>query len=237
MMLHSLTHCSLHDCSAPMQLLCYFIISVLYIPPALSSVTCSDKQYPWPILTPGLCCEKCPPGYHLGSRTQNSCDRECQPCKGDRFTDSYNTAMSCSFCKSCDNPNMEVKTKCNTTHDTVCTCKAGYQCKNQDCQECVVIPTTTKPTVPPSTTVARPGVATTHLPPKQIGDTAWFLVIIALLCTGIVLVFMTKIKPFLLWIKSKHGYFLAEKSQPPCAGVEVVSKPIQEMCGKCETCI
>lgn len=33
----------------------------------------------------------------------------------------------------------------------------------------------------------------------------WFLVIIALLGAGIALVLVTKIQPFLRWIRSKHG--------------------------------
>ncbi|XP_049903449.1 CD27 antigen isoform X1 [Epinephelus moara] len=69
-------------------------------------------------------------------------------------------------------------------------------------------------------------------------DTAWFLVIIALLCTGLALVVLTKIKPFLRWIKSKQGYFLAKEAAPAPQGSEdeEVSTPVQEVLGKCDQC-
>ncbi|XP_039885985.1 tumor necrosis factor receptor superfamily member 1A [Simochromis diagramma] len=266
-----------------MRPLC-FILPLLCFLPLLSSnpvkPTCSPTQYSWPYISPTFCCEKCPAGEFMARRSQKNCDHKCEPCEVGKYTAGYNTAMNCEFCNSCSKPNMEVKTECsathntvctckagykckdqdcnecvstvkptvppsatakvevktdcNPTHNTVCTCKAGYKCKDQDCKECVLIPATVKPTVPPSTTVATPDVSTTRLAPKPIADTVWFLVIIALLCTGIALVVVTKIKPFLVWIRFTHGYFLAEKpaTQPACD--EEVSKPVQEVCGKCD---
>ncbi|XP_031600135.1 tumor necrosis factor receptor superfamily member 23 [Oreochromis aureus] len=213
----------------------FFIL--LCLPPVLSSVIpkdCKKTQYKWPHNSYELCCEKCPAGEFVAKRSPTTCYRTCEPCGPGKYTTSYNAAMTCDFCDSCNKPNMEVKTECNATHNTVCTCKAGYKCGDQDCKECVAIPGTIIPTVPPSTTVARPEVTTTQRAPKAIADTAWFLVIIALLCTGIALVVVTKIKPFLVWIRFTHGYFLAEKpaTQPQCD--EEVSKPVQEVCGKCD---
>ncbi|XP_005731970.1 CD27 antigen [Pundamilia nyererei] len=217
-----------------MRPLC-FILPLLCFLPLLSSnpvkPTCSPTQYSWPYISPTFCCEKCPAGEFMARRSQTNCDHKCEPCEAGKYTAGYNTAMNCEFCNSCSKPNMEVKTECSATHNTVCTCKAGYKCKDQDCNECV---STVKPTVPPSTTVATPDVTTTRLATKPIADTVWFLVIIALLCTGIALVVVTKIKPFLVWIRFTHGYFLAEKpaTQPACD--EEVSKPVQEVCGKCD---
>ncbi|CAM9151916.1 unnamed protein product [Lampetra planeri] len=64
-------------------------------------------------------------------------------------------------------------------------------------------------------------------------QTTCFLWIIALLGVGILLVVSTKIKPFLRWIGSKHGYVLADKNvpAPPSSDEqdEQVSKPVQEI--------
>ncbi|MEQ2266585.1 hypothetical protein XENORESO_011276 [Xenotaenia resolanae] len=70
-------------------------------------------------------------------------------------------------------------------------------------------------------------------------DTQWFLVIIVLLCAGIALVVVTKIKPLLHWIRSNQVYFLDHKpvTVPLRAMDDDVSKPVQEVCGKCDHCI
>ena len=52
----------------------------------------------------------------------------------------------------CLTANMEYKSLCNATHNAVCRCKAGYECQDKFCKDCVPIRTTTKPTLPPSTT-------------------------------------------------------------------------------------
>ncbi|XP_078027776.1 uncharacterized protein LOC117265575 isoform X2 [Epinephelus lanceolatus] len=136
--------------------------------------------------------------------------------------------------------NMEYKRNCSTTHNAVCGCKAGYACRDPSCKDCVPIPTSTiKTTLPPSTAALKPGALTTLWEPSQpIKDTAWFLVIIALLCIGLALVVLTKIKPFLRWIKSKQGYFLAKEAAPVLQGSEdeEVSTPVQEVLGKCDQC-
>ncbi|XP_034409772.1 tumor necrosis factor receptor superfamily member 6 [Cyclopterus lumpus] len=125
---------------------------------------------------------------------------------------------------------MEYRLHCNATHNAVCGCKANYRCKDQSCEQCVPIPsTTTKSTLPPSTTAL-----TTVGTPQPIRDEVWFLVIITLLCAGITIAVVTKIKPFMFWIKSKHGYRLAEGSPSVPSGSEEVSTPVQEVLGKCE---
>ncbi|XP_026173352.1 CD27 antigen [Mastacembelus armatus] len=197
------------------------------------SIQCNQTQYPWPVEKYNLCCNMCPPGKHMARRDENVCKIDCGHCPVDRYTDSYNVEMSCNICKNCNKTNMEYKSQCNRTHNAVCRCKNGYRCKDQPCTQCVPLPATTKPTILPSTIAATPDIPTSSQP---IRDTVWFLVIIALLCAGFALVVVTKIKPFLRWIRAKQGYFLTEKPAlgPPCSEDEEVSKPVQEVCGKCD---
>ncbi|KAM7383296.1 hypothetical protein PAMP_002962 [Pampus punctatissimus] len=213
-----------------MHSLCYiallFLCSFSALPSVLS-IQCNKTQYAWPISTPNLCCGKCTPGEYMVRRPENSCGTVCQPCPDDRYTDTYNVMMSCNFCKECKESNMEYGSVCNTTHDAVCKCIAGFRCADQPCTECVPIPTTTTPTLPPPTTA--------------FTDTMWYLVTItALLCVGITLIVTTKLKSLLHWMRSKHGYILAKKATPLPQSTtedEGVSKPVQEMCGKCEQLI
>ncbi|XP_068591183.1 uncharacterized protein [Cebidichthys violaceus] len=170
-------------------------------------------------------------------RSVSTCEIVCQPCIGARYIDTYNRDKSCKICENCDKPNMEYSSPCSTTHNAVCRCKADYRCKDNSCKKCEPIPTTTKPTLSPSTTVLKPGALTTLWTPSHpIRDTAWFLVIIALLCAGITLAAVAKIKPFMRWIKSKHGYIFPKDAQPvpQCSEDEEVSTPVQEVLGKCE---
>ncbi|XP_040900244.1 tumor necrosis factor receptor superfamily member 3 isoform X3 [Toxotes jaculatrix] len=203
------------------------------------SSTCKETQYAWPMDTATSCCNKCPPGQYMVRRSTTSCETECASCMGDRYIDSYNVEMSCTICKTCIKPNMEYKSQCNATHDAVCGCKAGYRCKDQPCTQCVLISDFTKPWPSLSTTTSTPEDLTTLRTPPRKRDTVWFLVIISLLCTGITLAVVTKIKPLLCWIRSKHGYFLTPKAVPgppvtPYSEDEEVSKPVQEVCGKCD---
>ncbi|XP_017270959.1 CD27 antigen [Kryptolebias marmoratus] len=212
-----------------MQPFCYFTFSLLCSLLGLS-ISCHSNEYAWPTGTEKLCCPKCSPGSYMDSRSETICDIKCNPCTGERYMDDYNTEMSCNICDSCNEPNFVTESSCNSTSNTVCKCKAGYKFKDESRTKCVPIPTTTKPTSPPGTT------ATSRAPAKPNKEPMWFLVVIVILCAGITLVILTKIKSFLHWIRSNHGYFLAEKAstEPSCAEDEDVSKPVQEVCGKCD---
>ncbi|XP_054477640.1 tumor necrosis factor receptor superfamily member 5 isoform X2 [Anoplopoma fimbria] len=222
-----------------MQPLCCFVFtflcSISFVSPGLS-IHCNNTQYLWPVDQPKLCCNKCPPGKNMIRRPPTSCGIECEPCSGDQYSDAYNEELSCEFCENCDKPNMEYGSHCNATHNAVCRCKTDYRCKDRSCQQCVLIPsTTTKPTLPPSTTVLKPGALTTLWPSTQpIRDTVWFLVIIAILCVGIAFAVVTKIKPFMRWIKSKQGYIFYKGPSPVTTSSEEeeVSTPVQEVLGK-----
>ncbi|XP_067457295.1 CD27 antigen [Thunnus thynnus] len=207
--------------------------------PSVLSIRCSDSQYTWPVDQPKLCCDKCPPGEHLLRRPADTCGTECKPCTGDRYTDSYNVQMDCDVCRSCNKENMEPESQCSVTRNAVCRCKAGFKCRDKQCTQCIPVPTTTsKPTLPPSTTAFKPSASTIFAPsPAPVKDTMWYLVIIALLCVGLVLIVISKLKPILCWIRSKRGYILTEKPTALPGNAtddEGVSKPVQEMCGKCE---
>ncbi|KAL7394550.1 hypothetical protein ABVT39_027773 [Epinephelus coioides] len=224
-----------------MQPLCAFIFlcTLSLLSPVLSR-QCTDTEYAWPMDRPHLCCPMCVPGEHMAGRKQDSCSKNCVPCTEGLYTEKNNVDMTCEVCANCNKPNMEYKRNCSATHNAVCGCKAGYACRDPSCKDCVPIPTSTiKTTLPPPTTALKPGSLTTLREPSQpIKDTAWFLVIIALLCTGLALVVVTKIKPFLRWIKSKQGYFLAKEAAPALQGSEdeEVSTPVQEVLGKCDQC-
>ncbi|XP_030015179.1 tumor necrosis factor receptor superfamily member 4 [Sphaeramia orbicularis] len=125
---------------------------------------------------------------------------------------------------------VEYKPSCNNTHNAACRCKAG---------DCPPVATTNRPILRPSTSAIQPQTTSTK-PAKPIKDTVWFLVIVFLLCAGIIMIIATKISPVLHWIRSKHGYCLANKpipvavQVPLCTEEDEVSKPVQEMCGKCD---
>ncbi|KAJ4930958.1 hypothetical protein JOQ06_025259 [Pogonophryne albipinna] len=207
-----------------MQPLCYF--SLLCTLASLSSVlslNCSDRHYAWPAVTPTLCCDKCAPGQRMLKRSSVTCDHECGPCKETLYRDTYNEKMSCAFCRDCNKSNMAYASNCNSTHNAVCRCNAGYKFRDASRKQCVPIPTTTiKPTPAPPTTALQPGLTTAWPPAPQL--------------RGLAIVFVANIKPFLRWIKATNGYFLAKEPAPvpACSEDEEVSTPIQEVVGKCE---
>ncbi|XP_045901823.1 tumor necrosis factor receptor superfamily member 6 [Micropterus dolomieu] len=212
---------------------CYFAFTFLYALSLFSpmlSIQCNQTQYPWPVDNPLSCCNRCRPGEYMMRRAFKSCEITCQACPENFYSDNYNVEMACNLCLNCTKPNMEFESKCNPAHPAVCRCKAGYKCKDQPCTQCVPMQTTTPTAVKPVT------LTTLWVPSKPLRDTVWFLVIIALLCAGFALIVATKIKPFLRWIRSKHGYFLASKAAmvPPCSQDDEVSTPVQEVCGKCD---
>ncbi|XP_051262144.1 tumor necrosis factor receptor superfamily member 6 [Dicentrarchus labrax] len=222
-----------------MQLLCHFAFTFLCslsFFSAVLSLQCDDTQYSWPVIDSKFCCNKCPPGKALARRLNTECQTECKTCEDDHYADTYNVELYCKHCTSCNKPNMEYMSACNSTHDSVCRCKAGYECREQPCKMCVPIPITTKPTTTPTTTATPSTTPKTSSSTTVLTDTAWFLVIIILLSVILSFFGITKMKPFLHWIRSKHGYLLAKTPapMPPFQEDDSVSKPVQEVCGKCD---
>ncbi|XP_072317614.1 CD27 antigen-like [Eucyclogobius newberryi] len=154
----------------------------------------------------------CPPGQYMKIRDKKTCRIDCQPCTGQRYTDAYNLG-TCKICDACSKENMEIVSQCNATRNAVCRCKAGFACENEACDYCTAIPTTTAPPAAPrsTTAVSKHEVRPTLQATKPIQDTAWFLIIIGLLCVGLALVIVTKIKPLLIWLKD---YCLVRKPVP-----------------------
>ncbi|KAM3615071.1 uncharacterized protein V6R79_022878 [Siganus canaliculatus] len=212
-----------------------FLLSLSFFSTVLS-IECSKTQYAFPVDNPTSCCNKCLPGEYLVRRS--SCVAECKPCDAERYNDAYNVKQTCEFCDSCNNKNMEYQSRCNATHNAVCRCKAGYQCSGQPCKECVPVPTESplRPTTAASKLDSLATLLTTRAPHKPLKDPALYLVIIALLSIGITFLLVVKLKPILRWIRSKHGYFVTKPHAPvaTCSEDEEVSKPVQEVCGKCD---
>nr|XP_046255235.1 CD27 antigen isoform X2 [Scatophagus argus] len=190
----------------------FTFLCILYFQSVLS-IQCNDTQYAWTQTLPEVCCEKCAPGSHMVRRLER-CKIRCDPCSDNLYSDTYNMEMTCNHCENCDKPNMEYQSRCNATHDAVCRCKAGYECKNQPCKQCLLIPTTIRPTLAPFSTALKHDILTTLWTPQKSPR-------------GIIFAVATKSLPFLRWIESKHGYLLA-KSQAPAPPHEEVSKPVQE---------
>ncbi|XP_074540344.1 tumor necrosis factor receptor superfamily member 6 [Halichoeres trimaculatus] len=216
---------------------------------AVLSIQCNESQYAWPRPTPEFCCNRCQPGKHMLTRCQSNCETKCAPCPNGRYMDSFNVQLSCEFCRKCEESNMEYESRCDSIHNAVCKCKAGYRCRDQSCAECVQISTTTTDALPspPATTVSST-LPQTHSPTKlqpsteaPVSDflyasTVWLLAIVVLLCAVVALFIFTKIPTLQRWIRHKLGGILDQKPAPVSTSSEdeEVSKPIQEVCGKCD---
>ncbi|XP_041650184.1 tumor necrosis factor receptor superfamily member 6 [Cheilinus undulatus] len=216
---------------------------------AVLSIQCPQSQYARPKQAPTFCCDSCPPGKHMVWRSESTCEIRCKSCLSDQYSNNSNTELSCNFCQICDKLTMEYKSRCNSTHNAVCRCKAGYRCNKPNCEECVWIPTTTMASIlppttttasilPPTTTTASTlsPTTTTKVQPPSSGDTMWFLAIVVLLCAIVAIFVIAKVHSLQNWIRYKLGLFLAKKSAPvqTCSEADEVSKPIQEVCGKCD---
>ncbi|KAM9852355.1 uncharacterized protein ACBR49_005443 [Aulostomus maculatus] len=220
-------------------LFCIALISLCSLSySSVLSKQCSERQYAWPVLSPRHCCEKCPPGKYMLWRATGNCDRKCEPCPAGSYIDSDNVEMQCEFCVNCNKGNMDYDLKCTPVRNAVCKCKDGYKCKDRECTMCLSVPTAINSTLPPSSlTDPQPGTATTtSRATKPHIDMTGYLVIVALLCLGITLIVLTKKKPVACWIRSNQRYFVADKPAAvgACTESEGMSKPVQEMCGKCD---
>lgn len=81
-----------------------------------------------------VCCVEC----HEGNRLVERCGRNpadlCVPCKNGTFAETKSSRL-CRSCNQCANP-LEVQTPCTLTADTVCRCRTGFVCANEDCSVC-----------------------------------------------------------------------------------------------------
>ncbi|CAJ1062501.1 CD27 antigen [Xyrichtys novacula] len=135
---------------------------------AVLSMQCKKFQYPWPRNNHELCCDGCPPGKRMIQRSQTTCEIQCVTCADGQYRDTPNAELTCKWCRRCRESNMEEKSRCNSTHNAVCTCKVGYRCIDQPCSKCVKIPTTVAMTPPLSTLITTIG---DKLPPTSTTTT------------------------------------------------------------------
>ncbi|XP_058265559.1 tumor necrosis factor receptor superfamily member 9a [Hemibagrus wyckioides] len=112
--------------------LCHILLitTVLYTTEAVTS-GCQT----WNIKGDKVCCEKCNPGNRLVA--QCGLDRSvlCTPCKPNTFTVLPLTPY-CHRCTQCIDPQVQEK-PCNASADTVCGCKSGFRCGDQECTYCI----------------------------------------------------------------------------------------------------
>ncbi|TWW79049.1 Tumor necrosis factor receptor superfamily member 11B [Takifugu flavidus] len=136
--------------SSTMQQLCYLAITfscTLCFAPLLRSLGCNETQY-LSSHDQQSCCNKCRPGHYVVQYCTASSPTKCKPCEDQRYIQTYNMEWSCDFCGSCSAPNMEYKSHCNATHDSVCKCKPGYECTDRPCTQCRPVSPTTRPPPP-----------------------------------------------------------------------------------------
>ncbi|KAG8537442.1 hypothetical protein GDO81_024520, partial [Engystomops pustulosus] len=77
-----------------------------------------------------------------GSFVKAHCNAEftssvCVLCADDTYMDHPNGLNKCFRCRDCDSGfNLVVKEKCTSSSNTICECKAGHFCLNQNCDFC-----------------------------------------------------------------------------------------------------
>ncbi|CAN0306277.1 unnamed protein product [Lampetra fluviatilis] len=86
---------------------------------------CSDGMYL--ASSSGFCCMRCPPGESFVSDcTSNGNFPFCSHCEDGYYMDIPTQEQQCKKCSSCG-ANEEILSPCNSTHDTTCDCKEGFQ--------------------------------------------------------------------------------------------------------------
>ncbi|XP_040900213.1 tumor necrosis factor receptor superfamily member 5 isoform X2 [Toxotes jaculatrix] len=99
----------------------------------MAKVNCSKDSYS----KDGRCCDRCPAGTYA----QAECDGEkptvCAKCPDGFYTATKNHLNKCQVCRECSSHNNQRKAKeCSATENTVCECKSGLYCSNDQCDHC-----------------------------------------------------------------------------------------------------
>ncbi|NXD16196.1 TNR5 factor, partial [Nothocercus nigrocapillus] len=101
------------------------------------AVQCSEKQYEHR----DKCCNRCSPGKKLLSECNSTAESLCGACESDHYQQSWTKERHCTPHDVCeDNAGLEVKRNGNSTHNTLCQCRAGMHCSDGSCQSCVENP-------------------------------------------------------------------------------------------------
>ncbi|XP_051921729.1 tumor necrosis factor receptor superfamily member 11B-like isoform X2 [Hippocampus zosterae] len=86
----------------------------------------SKYQYRDPVTSDLLLCDQCPPGTAVKKHCTADRTTECQACPERHFADSWHWGDSCQYCTLVCKERQLVKQECNSTHDRVCECAAGF---------------------------------------------------------------------------------------------------------------
>ncbi|NXH16079.1 TNR5 factor, partial [Bucco capensis] len=99
-----------------------------------AAIRCSDKQYEHQ----GRCCKRCQPGEKLVSECSVTEESNCTRCESGHYQRGWTKESHCTPHDVCeDNAGLIIRTQGNSTHNTVCQCRAGMHCSDASCQTCV----------------------------------------------------------------------------------------------------
>ncbi|KAL2082919.1 hypothetical protein ACEWY4_020692 [Coilia grayii] len=87
----------------------------------------------------GNTCCKCPRGFYVESHCTASVRHStCKQCaRGTKYTADANSQDHCDVCSVCNaKANLEVVSACISTADTVCGCRDGHFCEEDNCKAC-----------------------------------------------------------------------------------------------------
>ncbi|XP_060913668.1 tumor necrosis factor receptor superfamily member 9-like [Labrus mixtus] len=82
-----------------------------------------------------VCCKKCHPGNRLVTECGPDPKKLCTPCERGTFTNEAKT-KKCDMCRHCVEALVLVK-ECTNSINTVCGCREGLTCGNDECTFCV----------------------------------------------------------------------------------------------------
>ncbi|MCI4387291.1 hypothetical protein PGIGA_G00072480 [Pangasianodon gigas] len=114
--------------------LCHVLLittTILYITEGIKE-GCADWRLHG---TDEVCCTKCNPGNRLVEQCGRDLKKLCTPCEPNTYTD-LPASLHCRRCTQCVDPKVQLK-PCNASADTVCGCKPGFRCGDQQCAFCV----------------------------------------------------------------------------------------------------
>lgn len=108
-----------------------------------------------------MCCNMCPPGYHVLSFCTKTSNTVCSPCEDSTYTQVWNWVRECLSCGSrCSSDQMETQA-CSQTQNRICTCRPGWYCmlkRQEGCRLCLPLSKCS-----PGSGVARPATPTSDV--------------------------------------------------------------------------
>ncbi|OCT74980.1 hypothetical protein XELAEV_18033969mg [Xenopus laevis] len=73
-----------------------------------------------------LQCDHCPPGTYVKQDCSTEKNTECAPCPSHHYNDRWNSNTECQFCNVVCKELQYVKQQCNSTHNRLYECAAGF---------------------------------------------------------------------------------------------------------------